>query len=255
MFRHLFRWSSIALLSALSLLALTPVALADGGAPNLAYVAGGGNGISVVDVAQQQATNAFTIPGDPHMILLSLDGRFLYITQPQLGRVEIVAAKTGDTICSVNLPGQPSLLALDSNTNTFFAAGNGADKVTALDTTNCNVKHTYTVSGHVYGLAIANLGTSLASGTTNQLWVSDDSTLKIFDETKGTLLRTIPVTGGPQYLSIPPGSSVYTTTRDGNVFVVDLATYKLTKLYTGGSFGPMDFDETTGQVYLPDRQN
>src|SRR5579859_3727098 len=70
-----------------------PVALADGGAPNLAYVAGGNKGIAVVDVVKQGVTGTIPVSGDPAMILLSLDGRFLYVTQPLLGRVAIVTAK------------------------------------------------------------------------------------------------------------------------------------------------------------------
>lgn len=229
--------------------------LADGGAPNLAYVAGGGKGISIVDVGKQGVAGSISVSGDPHMILLSLNGGFLYVAQPRLGRVAIVAAGTGDTICTAKVPGQPTLLALDTNNNTFFAAGNGASSVIALDTSNCNVKRTYTVRGHVYGLAIANIGTSLPSGYNSQLWVADDTSLTIFDDSNGRLLGDVPIAGGPQYISIPPGSSVYTTTRDGNVLTVDLASHKITPLYAGGPFGPMDYDETTGQIYVPDRQH
>jgi len=233
----------------------TPIALADGGAPNLAYVAGGGKGIAVVDVVKQGVTGSIAVGGDPAMILLSLDGRFLYVTEPQSGRVAIVAASTGTTVCTAKVSGQPTLLALDTNDNTFFAAGNGASSVTALDTNNCNVRRTYTVHGHVYGLAVAVVGSSLPSGNNSQLWVADDTSLTIFDVVNGQQLGNVPIPGGPHYITIPPGSSVYTTTRDGHVLAVDLASHAITTLYSGGSFGPMDFDETTGQVYVPDQEH
>src|SRR5437763_14309966 len=73
---------------------------ADGGAPNLAYVAGAAGGISVIDIAQQKVTGKISASGDPHTLYLSLDGRFLYVTEPVLGRVTMFAAKTGQTICS-----------------------------------------------------------------------------------------------------------------------------------------------------------
>src|SRR6266404_3852233 len=93
-------------------------AYADGGAPNLAYVVGGSNGISVIDIAQQKVTGTFALGGDPRTVYLSLDGRFLYITQPALGRVTMLSAKTGQTNCfAKNVPGQPSLLAFDPGTN------------------------------------------------------------------------------------------------------------------------------------------
>jgi DNA-binding beta-propeller fold protein YncE len=253
--KHFGRLILAGLLGCLGLLLTSPIALADGGAPNLAYVAGGSNGISVVDVLQQGVTGSISVSGDPHMILLSLDGRFLYVTEPQLGRVAIISARTGATVCIADIPGQPTLLALDSNGNTFFAAGNGASTITALDTNNCNVKHKYTVAGHVYGLAVAYISGYSSSGSHAQLWVADDTSLTIFDSSGGQQLGNVPITGGPQYLSIPPGSSVYTTTRDGNVLAVNLVTHKITQLYAGGSFGPMDFDEITGQIYVPDQQH
>jgi hypothetical protein len=252
----LFRGTCILLLCILGLfLGNAPTALADGGAPNLAYVAGGGKGIAVVDVVKQDATGSIAVGGDPAMILLSLDGRFLYVTQPLSGRVAIVATSTGATVCTAKVPGQPTLLALDNNDNTFFAAGNGASSITALDMNNCNVKHMYTVPGHVYGLAVAVIGTSLPSGSHSQLWVADDTSLTIFDAANGQQLGNVPIAGGPHYITIPPGASVYTTTKDGNVLAVNLASHNVTTLYSGGPFGPMDYDETTGQIYVPDRQH
>src|SRR5438270_5525991 len=75
-------------------------ARADGGAPNLAYVSGTEKGISIIDIGQQKVTGSFPMHSDPYAIYLSLDGRFLYVTQPSSGHVSMLAAKTGQTICS-----------------------------------------------------------------------------------------------------------------------------------------------------------
>ena len=80
-----------------------PQVRADGGAPNLAYVARTA-GISVIDILQQKVTRTIAVNGDPHTILLSLDGRFLYVTQPVIGRVAVTVAQTGQTFCAANLP-------------------------------------------------------------------------------------------------------------------------------------------------------
>ena len=121
------------------LLALFLVALcewapvhADGGAPNLAYISGTTSGVSVLDVGQAKVTKTIAIGGDPHMILLSLDGRLLFVTQPALGRVAAIAAATGKVVCSAGLPGNPSVLALSQDGSTLYAAGNGATSVAAL---------------------------------------------------------------------------------------------------------------------------
>src|SRR5713101_6101951 len=124
---------------------------ADGGAPNLAYVVGTAKGISTIDIGQQKVTGTIAVDGDPHTVYLSLDGRFLYVSQPGLGRVTMLAARTGQTICTANVPGQPTLLAFDTTpgANVLYAAGNGASSVSAIDPSNCNIKHTFTTGGPV----------------------------------------------------------------------------------------------------------
>ncbi|HZS79198.1 MAG TPA: hypothetical protein VFA41_21480 [Ktedonobacteraceae bacterium] len=230
------------------LFAITPAAHADGGAPNLAYIAGAGKGVSVIDIQQQKVTNSFTLDGDPHTIYLSLDGRFLYVTQPSLNRVTMLAAKTGQVVCTVNVPGQPSLLAYDPGSNMLYAAGNGASSITEFDPNNCAVKQTLQTDGPVYGMAVANIGSSTSS---NQLWVTTANSLSIF--TSSSLLDKLTIPGGPQYVTIPPGTMVYVTTRQGSIYAIDLSSHKvLPPLVTGGQFGPMDYDAYSDQVYVPD---
>jgi len=46
------------------------LAFSDGGAPELAYVAGTAAGVSVIDIAQQRVSRTLSINGDPNSILL-----------------------------------------------------------------------------------------------------------------------------------------------------------------------------------------
>lgn len=244
------------LLFLLASLLSSPTAHADGGAPNLAYVSGTPKGVSVVDVQQQKVTGTISVPGDPVTVSLSLDGRFLYVTQPQLNKVSIVAAKTGETICSANVPGEPALLTFDSNVNMLYAAGDKASSVTVLDATNCKIKRVIQTAGPVSGLAFAAVGTSVSGGNGDQLWVANPSSISIFDDNSGKPLGTVPLPDGPRYLSIPPGATVYATTTKGTVVAVDLnAPYTVTPLISDGDYGPMDYDATTGEVYVPDQKN
>lgn len=102
-----------------------PSAQADGGAPQLAYVAGAAGGIGIIDIGRQRVTGSLAVGGAPHAVLLSPDGATLYVTQPALGRVAVIAAKTGKMLCAASLPGQPSLLALSLDAATLFVAGAG----------------------------------------------------------------------------------------------------------------------------------
>ncbi len=251
-----YRWLLSMILTFLLLSVYAPLpAYADGGAPNLAYVSGTAAGISVVDVGQAKVTKTIAVAGDPHAILLSLDGRFLYATQPAAGQVSVIAASTGQTICSVHLPGAPTLLAFDPDTSVLYAAGNGAARVTGLDATTCAVRHTFEIAQPVSGIAVALTAGSSLGGTTNQLWVADTEGLTIFDDVTGHILGRVPIAGGPQYLCIPPGEMVYVTTRQGSVDAVGLKTQEVYQLLTGGSYGPMDYDAISGEVYVPDQQH
>ncbi len=241
----------------LLLIGLSPLpARADGGAPQLAYVAGAGRGISIIDIAQRRVTGTIAVAGNAQSVLLSPDGHALYVAQPVAGKVAVIAAKTGKTLCTADLPGQPSLLALSLDATVLYAAGQGDSSVRALDPATCAVKRSYQTREPVYGLAVAaSTAADATPSTPNQLWISGNTSLTIFD-VNGNLLGSVPVAGGPRYISIPGGFTAYVTTRQGTVVAVDLNTRRVIRtLLRGGQFGPMDYDANTGEVYVPDRQH
>lgn len=224
---------------------------ADGGAPNLAYVSGTTAGISIIDVGQSKVTKTLAIPGDPHTILLSLDGSLLYVTQPALEQVSILAASTGKILCTAHLTGEPTLLALDPNSNTLYAAGNGAARVNVVDITNCSVRHVLQTDSPVYGLAFGTI-----NGVEDVLWVAGAKDVSIFNTQTAQMLGTVAITGNPRYLTMPQGSQVaYVTTQQGSVDAIDFKTRQVYPLLTGGNFGPMDYDALTSEVYVPDAQH
>jgi DNA-binding beta-propeller fold protein YncE len=250
------RRCSIALPLFLSLLLVgvfyTP-ASADGGAPQLAYVAGAAQGIGVIDIAQKRVTSVIATAKNPGTVLLSPDGQMLYVTQPVPGRVMVLLAKTGKTLCTKNLPGQPSLLALSLNATVLYAAGQGDSRVYALNPTTCALQRTFETHEAVYGLAVAaSTAIDATPSTPNQLWVTGTNSLSIFT-VDGVVLGSVPIAGGPQHISIPGGFTAYISTRQGTVVAVDLNTRRVIRtLLTGGEFGPMDYDAITGEVYVPD---
>jgi DNA-binding beta-propeller fold protein YncE len=225
---------------------------ADGGAPNLAYVAGTAHGIGVIDIGQQKVTSSITVDGNPQMILLSLDGRYLYVTQPTFGRIAIISARTGKNICMANLPGQPSLLALGPQSGSLYTAGNGASIVSELNPTTCVLQHTFQAQSAVYGIGVGLVGAG--NNLHDQLWVSGTTAITFFNP-NGQSTGSIPVEGGPQYLSLPGGYALYVTTRQGGVDAVEFATRKVIPLISGGKYGFMDYDAITGEIYVPDEQN
>src|SRR5258708_26264024 len=99
-------------------------------------------------------TGSIAVAGNPRTVLLSPDGHALYVTQPTLGRVSVIAAKTGKNLCTVSLPGQPSLLALSLDATVLYAAGQGDTDVRALDPGTCAVQRTFQTHEPVSGLAV-----------------------------------------------------------------------------------------------------
>jgi DNA-binding beta-propeller fold protein YncE len=204
----------------------------------------------VIDVQQAKVTKTIAVAGDPHMILLSPDGRLLYATQPTLGRVAVIAAKTGQSVCTGGLQGHPTVLALSPDATVLYAAGNDGADVSALDPATCRLQKTYRTDGPVYGLVVRAM-----ESTSNQLWVTGPTSLSIFD-VKGPLLDNIPIAGGPQFLSIPDAFNAYVTTRRGTVVAIDLVTLRVfPPLLSGGKFGPIDYSALTGEVFVPDAQH
>jgi DNA-binding beta-propeller fold protein YncE len=232
------------------LLALYPQpASADGGAPNLAYVAGTSQGISIIDIVQQRVTGTFALAGNPQTLYLSIDGRFLYVTQPALNQMSMIAAQTGQVLCTTHVPGTPSYMTFDSVTDSLFVAGNQGTTVSNIDLSNCQVLHTIATQGPIYGLAAVDVASGISE---NQLWVAGKTGVTIVDTKTRQTLATIPLPGTPRSLTCPPGSWGYVTTRQGGLYAIDPGTHHVLSLLSGGQFGTMDFDQITGEIYVAD---
>ncbi|GCE31445.1 hypothetical protein KDA_69290 [Dictyobacter alpinus] len=249
-------WGGYVILFTLLVFSLYKTTHADGGAPNLAYVAGSAGGISVIDVFQKAVSKTIMVTGDPHAVLLSPDGRYLYVTRPLQGQVTILAASTGNTICTLYLPGRPEFLALDINAATLYTAGNTTNQITALDTSNCKIKHIFQALAPINGLALAFAQTNLADGQDTQLWATTSKGIMVLNTRTGQTKQVITlVSDEARTIAIPPGKTAYVTTRAGAIKAIDLTTYQTAHLLSGGTYGPMDFDEATGEIYVPDARH
>lgn len=226
---------------------------ADGGAPNLAYVAGAERGVGAIDIAQRRITQRFAVAGKPNMLLLSPDGSLLYVTEPEVGSVVALAAKTGQEICHASFPGHPALLALSADATILYVAGLNETAILALNAQTCAQKNSFQAPEAVHWLA-ATLSNTTSDGLRTQLWVAGTNGVSILDD-QGQALDHISIAGDPQFLCLPGSLTAYVATRQGSVIAIDMLTHRvIATLLTGGVFGSMDYNAVTGEIYLPNQR-
>lgn len=209
--------------------------------------------MSLIDIAQQRATQTFAVSGGPTMLLLSPDGSLLYVARPAASEVVALAAKTGEMICSASFPGHPSLLALSVDATVLYVAGQNETALLALNAQTCEQEHAFQVPEPVHWLT-ASLS-SAANGTPRtQLWIAGASGISILDD-QGQVMDRISVAGDPQFLCLPGALTAYVATHQGTVIALDMLTHRIiATLLTGGEFGSMDYDAVTGEIYLPNQR-
>jgi DNA-binding beta-propeller fold protein YncE len=242
-------------LSFLWAICFSAIAYADGGAPNLAYVAGAAHGISVIDVLQRRVTRTITLADDPPTVLLSADGSIVYTTQPSAGKAVLLDAATGKVHCTAQVAAQPSLLALGPQGDVLYVAGQGNNQIDVLNAHTCTLQQAFQADGSISGLAITIVGGAFPNHTgLYQIWAATPHGLTVFD-TNGTILGHFALAGA-QHVCYATGFALYVTTSQGTLQAIDLVLHKVTPpLYQANSLGSMDYNAATGEIYVPDMQH
>jgi YVTN family beta-propeller protein len=247
---------------AVALLAPQPI-YADGGAPNLAYVAGAGaNGgdLVVIDISQRRVTGRIHLGGDPTGVALSADGGLAYVTQAAAGRVAIVDTHGQRVVATIPVGVGPAALALvqSSRGSELYVANSGGDMVAVVDPDARRVVATIPVGKRPMGLAVAGPDSGISDPNDVEVYVAnaDGDSVSVITVTLRQVVATIPVSGGPIGVIVPAtGGVAYVGTRAGAIAALDLADHRplgtVVQLQTGAP-GTMDYDAVTGQIYVPD---
>lgn len=244
-------------------LSSVPAARADGGAPNLAYIAGGGSGANelvAMDIGNRSISWRLALDGKPHSVLLSADSREAYVTEPSANKVAIVDTRGHQISARVDVGPSPTALALDltSSPNLLYVTEQGSAAVAIVDPSAQRVVATIHVGPHPAGVAVAGGGSGITNPDDAEVYVTspDANTVSVIGAKERRVTATIPVPGGPLAVTVPQtGGVAYATTRAGTVVALSLADHRLlgTVLRTpGDTLGTMDYDAVTGQIYVPD---
>jgi YVTN family beta-propeller protein len=240
-------------------------ARADGGAPDLAYIAGGGanaDELDVVDIAGKNVTARIAVRGKPRGVVLSYDNRYAYVTQSASNSIAVVDAQAKSVSATIPVGTQPTSLAMDiaASGNLLIVANTGSDSISIADSDAHRVLYTIPVGRTPTAVAVAYPGSGIQQLNGAELWVasSGSDSVTVLDDTSRKVIATIPVADGPESLVIPQngGSAgvAYVGTHSGAVVAIRLADHQVlgTLLQLAGPPGQMDYNATNGQLYIPD---
>jgi YVTN family beta-propeller protein len=243
----------------------SPSARADGGAPNLAYIVGGGNSgdhLVAMDIAQRSVAWSVALGGNPQGIVLSADGRLAYIPEASASRVAIVDTRAHQVVGTMAVGVGPQAIAVDPSggLHWLFVANTNSNSLTVLDADTQRTRTTLAVGQEPVSVAVAtSLSGISGSGNTSalELYVANRGSRSLSVITTSDLhtVAAIALPESPCALTIPAtGGIAYVATCSGKVLGVGLASHRvLGTLYSGlgGAPGTMDYDAVTGQLYVP----
>lgn len=243
-----------------------PVARLDGGAPNLAYVVGGGaNGrdLVIIDVAKRAVTGRVSFAAAPSSIALSIDAHDAYVTLPSAGEVAVVDAARKTVAASIPVGAGPMMAVrwYSRGTVVLFVTVSGKNEVAIVNPDTRHILATIPVGAYPSGEALATQGSGIVDTDINdaELYVAntDSGTVSVISTNQQKVIATIPIPGQPLQVVVPAtGGIAYVATTMGAVYALSLARHTLLgmllQLPSGHAAGQMDYDAITGQIYVPD---
>lgn len=258
--------SVLAVTTLVGMLAPIGAARADGGAPNLAYVAGAGphgNELAIIDIASRKVTGHVGLTGDPAAVLLSFDGRSAYVAERGAGRLAIVDASAKQVAATIALGGAPQALALSSlaGVPTLFVTVRGANQVAFIQPGSRSVVARVPVGSDPTGEALAAPANGIQTSDINdeELYVANTAsdTVSVISIVQRKVIATIPAPGGPVGVVVPNTSNIaYVSTQAGTLLALSIPRHTLLgtvlRLPAGHVAGQMDYNAATGEVYVPD---
>jgi YVTN family beta-propeller protein len=251
-------WVSLILVAPL---VLPGQAYADGGAPNLAYVIGGGSSgnLVAIDIGQRRVTGRIHLGGDPEGVVLSVDGGVAYVAQAAANRIAVVDAHGWRVVATVAAGSGPDALVLDvsGSSPVLWVADGSGNTVTLVDPDAQRVLARILVGKHPTGLAIAGADSGISDPNDPEVYVAnaDSDSVSVLSVTRRQAVTTIPVPGGPVRVVVPAtGGVAYVGTRAGAVWALSLADHRLLGTVlrlSGGAPGTMDYNAATGRRRSP----
>ncbi len=179
--------------------------------------------VTVIDGATDAVTATIDVPSDPRGIAVDPVTDTIYVsvlaaTSSSQPMVEVIDGASDTVTATISLPvGSEAFgLAVDSSTDTVYAAEYGAAAVAVIDGSTNSVTTTVSTGSEPFALAV--------NETTDVIWVADAANdVQSISGTSNSVTQTISPGGGDlEGVAVDPDTdTVYAATETGGVAVID----------------------------------
>ena len=186
-----------------------------------------GQALAVVDVASNTRTALVPLASDGFNLIVSPDGRRIYVTTAD-GTLYVIRAATNTVITTLFVGAAANGLAWSPDGSRLYVSSRDAGTVVAINPETNSITRTYTVGGMPQRLAVAPDGT--------ELYVANEiSGLNVVNVASGAVSSKSFGTAGYGLGLTPGGNRLYVTLpQAGEVRVLNRSTRNLVKTFSIG---------------------
>jgi YVTN family beta-propeller protein len=165
------------------------------------------NAVAVLDTATRQVLTTIPVPAGPHGVVITPDGRKVYVSSDGASTVSVVDTSTDRVIASVEVGPTPHGLAISPDGRRVLVSGFGSNEAEILDTATDRLVGRVSVP-QPHNSAISPDGRRAYVGSQLQ----GSTALVLIDLDSQTQLASLPLDQTPRALAFSPdGSKLYFT--------------------------------------------
>lgn len=183
------------------------------------------DGIGVFDLATQMLTHIIRGVSDPEQLVVSRDGRRLYIASEDTGTAVIVDVASGATLATLPVGGEPEGVGISPDGRFVYMTSEEDHQVSVIDTASNQVIQRFEAGTRPRQAAFSPDGAR--AYVTGEM----DATVSVVDAINHVVSRTIKLTEAgvrPMEVDVSPdGRWAYVTTgRGGTLVAIDTSTHE-----------------------------
>lgn len=196
----------------------------------------GADGIGVFDVREHKVVRVIPGGSNPEQLAISADGRTIYIANKDEGAVSLVDVSSGKVTGTVPVGEEPEGMTFSPDGKFVYVTTEDEGKVAQIDTATAKIVKQIRACNRPRTMVIA------PDSTRGVIACEADGNLLVLDAVRLEPIETIRL--GKEYLPMgmtltKDGKTLYITTgRAAKVFVLDMATGKITASFAAGGTRP-----------------